>query len=259
MTPSFRISAIVPTWNRRRPLAAALKSAFAQTLPLHELIVVDDGSSDGTWEDLTAIPGRVGATTVKVLRQKNAGVSAARNAGLALATGEFVAFLDSDDAWHPGKSERQIEVFRADPGLALVGCAADILVLRGGAGVRRIGERRLLLRNYFVTPGVMLRRSVALDLGGFAEDMARCEDYDLWLRVAAGHRCALLNEVLVGCREGKRSFGHDGLSADLWALWQAELDTYRRWRARGGPAGVFVMAAGVSSARALRRWVMKIV
>jgi glycosyltransferase involved in cell wall biosynthesis len=228
------VSAVLPTHNRRGPLADAVASALSQTWPLHELIVVDDGSSDGSWEYLQQLAGQVGAPRIVIHRQVRAGPSAARNAGIRLASGRFIAFLDSDDLWHPEKTARQLDVFDEQPDLALLGCVAQGMNVFSGRRVVAIGVNQLLYRNYLLTPGVLARREVLIAAGGFAEDMTRCEDYELWLRIAAGHRCALLNEVLVTCGGGKRPFGESGLSADLWAMQRGELEALRRWHAGGG-------------------------
>jgi len=225
------VSCIIPTYNRRDWLVEAIASVRGQTAPVAEVVVVDDGSSDGTQETLDTLRGSAADAPLVVLRQDNRGPAAARNAGLRIATGDLVAFLDDDDVWLPQKMARQLAVLMRDPGLALLGCATDTLSLPGGPRVFPVGERRLLFRNWFLTPGVVARRDVLVALGGFPEDMRVCEDYALWLRVAARHRCAFLNEVLVECGHGKPGFGDSGLSADLAALHAGECEAIRRWRA----------------------------
>ncbi|TAK85442.1 MAG: glycosyltransferase family 2 protein [Betaproteobacteria bacterium] len=251
MTPT--VSAVIPTYNRRRELAAAIASALCQTHRLHEIIVIDDGSTDGTWDDLQALAASERSTRVLVRRQENAGPSAARNSALRLASGEFIAFLDSDDVWHENKTARQLAVFSAQPDHAMVGCVAEEMNVFPGQRIVPIDTGRLLFRNYFLTPGVIVRREVLASVGGFAEDMSRCEDYDLWLRIAASHRCALLNEVLMSCGSGKRTFGHSGLSASLWDIQSGELQAFRRWRARGGAALKYRCALAISWLRFARR------
>jgi len=215
--------------------------------------VVDDGSTDGTWEALQALARATAAPRIVLHRQANAGPSAARNAGVRLATGELIAFLDSDDSWHPEKTGRQLALFDADPGLALAGCGADILRVFPGRRVVPVGIPELLFRNYFLTPGVMVKRAVLQSVGGFAEDMRRCEDYELWLRIASRHRCALLNEVLMDCGGGKAPFGESGLSADLWKVFAAEHEAFRRWRRGGGSAAGYAYAIAVLWLRFARR------
>jgi glycosyltransferase involved in cell wall biosynthesis len=252
-----RVSAIVPTYQRRRELERAVNSALRQTHPLHELIVIDDGSSDGTAQYLAEL-ARHGAPSGRIVvhTQSNRGPSAARNAGLRLARGDFIAFLDDDDSWHPEKTSRQLALFHSRPELALVGCVSAEMKVFARQAVVPIGTERLLRRNYLLTPGVMARRDVLVASGGFAEDMRYCEDYDLWLRIAGAHPCALLNEVLMVCGDGKPPFGDAGLSANLWAVQAGELEAFRRWRRRGGSALKHGAAQSLSWMRFLRRLVI---
>jgi glycosyltransferase involved in cell wall biosynthesis len=252
-TGARRVSAIIPTYNRRREISLAIASALRQTEPLHEIVVVDDGSTDGTWVDLSVLAQRTVAPRIVLHRQPNAGPSAARNAGARLASGDFIAFLDSDDTWHEEKTARQLALFDADPELALVGCVPRGMNVFPQKSIVPIGIDRLLFRNYFLTPGVMVRRQVLAAAGGFAEDMRRCEDYELWLRIASSHRCVLLNEALMSCGEGKRSFGESGLSADLWAMQAGELDAFRRWHKRGGSGARYFYALALCWLRFVRR------
>lgn len=118
-----RVSCVVPVFDGERYLAEALESVFAQTHPAAEVIVVDDGSTDGTAGVIRGFGDRVIAAS-----QRNAGPAAARNAGIARATGEFVSFLDSDDLWRPDRLERAIARFRARPELDFCVCHAENFV-----------------------------------------------------------------------------------------------------------------------------------
>jgi glycosyltransferase involved in cell wall biosynthesis len=248
------VSVVIPTFNRREQLALALNSVISQTVKLHEIVVVDDGSTDGTPEMLNEFVRLNPDMRILVIRQENRGPSSARNAGIKVATGDLVAFLDDDDTWHPEKMERQLAVLAARTDIFLLGCATDTLKLTGGSRVVDIGEWNLIFRNWFLTPGVVARRDVLIASGGFPEDMRHCEDYALWLRIASGHKCAFLNEVLVGCGHGKPTFGHSGLSADLDALHSGELDALARWGKERNP-GVAMSALTkiLASIRHLRR------
>ena len=116
------VSVIIPTYNRARLAAIAVESALAQTHPAIEVIVVDDGSTDDTPDKLAKFGGRI-----RVVRQANAGVGAARNAGMALARGAFIALLDSDDRWLPWKISAQAAAFRAVPALQLTWTDAAVI------------------------------------------------------------------------------------------------------------------------------------
>src|SRR5262245_37852496 len=111
----MNVSVIIPTYNSGPLVVEAVESVLRQTQPATEIIVVDDGSTDDTQERLAAYRDRI-----RCVRQSNARVAAARNTGLALASGEIVAFLDADDAWHPHKLERQLAVLREHPQIGLL-------------------------------------------------------------------------------------------------------------------------------------------
>ena len=110
-----KVSVVIPTYNRQRLVQDTIDSVLRQTFGDLELIVIDDGSTDDTRR---VLQDRYG-TRIRYVYQENQGESAARNHGIALAGGEYVAFVDSDDLWHPQKLERQVEVFEADPGIGL--------------------------------------------------------------------------------------------------------------------------------------------
>jgi hypothetical protein len=194
-----RVSVIVPCYNAERYLAPALDSALAQDAVPLEVLVADDGSSDGTPRVLARYAERV-----RILRQDHRGPSAARNACLRAARGEFVALLDADDRFRPGKLARQAAVLdsRPDIGLVYTGCHVidrDGTQLPHQGWSREEGDvrRRLLLGNLTHPVAVMLRRAPALEAGGFDESLQVNEDWDLFLRLALrGMRWACIDEPL---------------------------------------------------------------
>ena len=233
------VSVIIPTCNRRPRLQEAIASVLAQTSPADELIVIDDGSTDDTAAWMQALAANPSRPVVRYLRQDNAGPAAARNRGIAAAGGEWIALLDDDDVWLPTKLERQRAILSHRPGLDLLGVASD------------------LMRNRFTTSGVLLRRDAFNAVGGFREDMRCCEDYDLWLRIAARHGCAILDEALVSYGKDKRGFGDSGLTADLAALARGERQAVVNWqRWSGGPRIVAAVGLILCALRAGRRRIL---
>jgi glycosyltransferase involved in cell wall biosynthesis len=206
---------IIPTFNRAGCLAEAVDSVREQDYRDFELIVVDDGSTDGT----AGILARYGHT-VRVLRQENRGVSAARNRGIAAARGALIALLDSDDLWLPRKLSVQVAYFDRHP-RALI-CQTEEIWVRNG---RRVNPRRRhrkpegmifepSLELCLVSPSaVMARRELFAEVGLFDETLPACEDYDLWLRVARRHPFGLIETPLIVKRGGHP----DQLSA-AWGL-----------------------------------------
>lgn len=205
---------IIPTYNRRELVQRAIESALAQTRPVGEIIVVDDGSTDGTGEALRARYGE----RIRYHWQANAGVSAARNAGMALATGRYFALLDSDDLWRPEKTARQAAWLDAHPDFGMVLC--DVVRVDADGTPYDTFHRRevlredgwalrwLLLNPSLVPASVMFRREVFETCGGFDPALRTAEDIDFHLRVARRWRIGVVEAALV---EAMR--GHDGLSA----------------------------------------------
>jgi glycosyltransferase involved in cell wall biosynthesis len=199
-----RVSVIIPTYNRGWIIKEAIDSVLAQDYREFELIVVDDGSTDDTDDILNSYRG-----DIMVFRQENQGVSAARNRGLAEASGRFIAFLDSDDLWLPQKLFRQIEFFDKNPDAQI--CQTEETWIRKGVRVNpknrhkkpwgMIFEPSLAL--CLVSPSaVMIRRSLFEKVGGFDETLPACEDYDLWLRISCRYPVYLIETPLIIKRGG---------------------------------------------------------
>jgi len=198
------VTAVIPTHDRGWILAEAVDSVLAQDYPHLELIVVDDGSSDAT-EQLLAAYGK----RIRVIRQSNGGVSSARNRGIAAARGRYVAFLDSDDLWLPGKLSAQVAFFKACPEYRI--CQTEEIWIRRG---RRVNPRHRhkkpsgdifipSLALCLVSPSaVMGERALFEEMGGFDECLPACEDYDLWLRVASKYQIHLIDEAFIVKRGG---------------------------------------------------------
>lgn len=193
------VSVIIPTYNRAWSLNRAINSVLAQDYKPIELIVVDDDSTDATAEMLSSY-----GETLKVIRQKNSGVSAARNRGINESTGSLVAFLDSDDYWLPKKLSTQVDFFSSHPE-ALI-CQTEELWIKNN---RRINPKKHhrkpsgmifspSLHLCLISPSaVMIRKTLFEDVGLFDETLPACEDYDLWLRVTCRFPVFLINTPLI--------------------------------------------------------------
>ena len=201
-TPS--VSVVVPTYNYGKFLPRALDSALAQSLAPFEIIVVDDGSTDGTRDVLKRY-----RDSVHVVYQNNRGVSAARNAGFRLARGELVAFLDSDDVWHPNKLQQQIALLRRHPECGAIGCGVQVVDAEGqpirtvlfedAAGNASDRVCRIALRRSWVGgsgSGALIPAEVVRQVGGFDETLSAAEDWDMWLRIAAMYPVRNVREAL---------------------------------------------------------------
>jgi len=215
---SSGVAVIIPAYNSRRFLVEAITSVRAQSCPPAELVVVDDGSEDGSAELAEELE-------VRCLRRENGGPGAARNSGVAATSSPLIAFLDADDLFEPEKLARQAEHMASSD---CVACGGDAYVLREG----QIGQGRerkngpgsvpsqidlnLLIRgNPLICSSMMLRRSAFEEVGGFDEDrdLIATEDYDLWLRLLPLGQIDYLDEVMAVYRRGPWSLSDNLLFA----------------------------------------------
>jgi glycosyltransferase involved in cell wall biosynthesis len=198
------VSVIIPTYNRGWILKEAIDSVLSQDFDDFELIVVDDGSTDNTQDILDGY-----ARDITVIRQDNRGVSAARNAGIDSASGQFIAFLDSDDLWLPGKLSLQVDFFNSNPE-ALI-CQTEEIWIKNGKRVNPKKHHKkfsgMIFRHSLplciVSPSaVMLKKSLLDKTGVFDESFPACEDYDLWLRISCKYPVFLIDTPLIIKRGG---------------------------------------------------------
>ncbi|NQU10571.1 glycosyltransferase family 2 protein [bacterium] len=202
---SCHISAIIPTYNYGRFVGLAVDSALAQTAPALEVIVVDDGSTDDTRERLQTYGDRI-----RYVYQQNRGLSAARNTGIREARGDWVALLDSDDVWAPGKLATQATVVAQCPAAVLVATERyhfsdqpPAQPAPGGESPpswRAITFAELLEAPLFAPSSVMIRRECFAAAGMFDESLRAVEDLDMWLRLAARHPVVRVEAPLTGVR-----------------------------------------------------------
>jgi len=207
-----RVSVIIPTYNRAEKVIRSISSVLNQTFSDFEVIIVDDGSADGTEKAVARLKGPI----KYLVHSANLGVSAARNIGIKHSNAPFIAFLDSDDHWLPEKLKVQMEFFETNS--QMIACQTEEIWIRNGRRVNPKKKHLKLSGDIFapslklclVSPSaVMLKRSVLDEIGLFDESLLACEDYDLWLRIACRHPVHLIDQPLI-IKEG----GHpDQLSA----------------------------------------------
>lgn len=220
------VSIVLPSHNRERYLREAVESVLRQTYRHWELVVVDDGSTDGTAAYLS---GLADARLRVVSRRSCGGAARARNEGLRAASGSHVAFLDSDDLWMPGKLRRQITDL-----LAKRGCRwsytyfqridGEGCEIRLPPGKRRhasqgwIFEDLLRVVAWVATPTVIAERGFLEEAGGFDERLEYCEDFDLWIRLARRSPVALVPEPLAAVRvhDGNRGRANEAVVRASW-------------------------------------------
>ncbi len=201
-----KISVVIPTYNYADFITEAIESVLAQTFPIFEIIVVDDGSSDNTEEVIKQFGDKV-----RYIKQTNSGVCAARNNGVKNAGGDFIAFLDADDAWLPEKIERQIAKFDEDDQVGLVHCRMREFDSETGETVRLhlegeegwVADELLLFEKPVVIGcggSIVVSRQAFETVGGFDTNLKVGEDWDFCYRVARKFKVGFIREILVAYR-----------------------------------------------------------
>ena len=195
----MKISVIIPTYNRKHTLQRAIDSVLSQTFKPYEIIIVDDGSKDGTKEWLLQ-----NYPSVQYIHQPNNGVSSARNKGIQISQGSWIALLDSDDEWMPEKLEYQSRFLEVNRDSSF--CHTNEIWIRNGVRVNQMKKHKKYGGDIFkhcldicrISPSSsIINKDVFEEVGAFDESLTVCEDYDLWLRVTAKFNILFLDEPLI--------------------------------------------------------------
>jgi len=215
------VSVIIPAYNSADYIEEALESVFKQTFQDFEILVIDDGSTDDTGAILEKYKDRI-----EYCFQENGGPASARNQGIRMARGEYIAFLDADDIWLATKLEKQIALFRQRQNLGMVitgSCSFDKKGIYGFSTKKReylmIGDiaRNIFLRSGVGTPTVMVRKKVFDKVGLFEENIRYGEDDNLWIRIASHYDVELIDEALIRVRNhpGRMTANQTALLEDV--------------------------------------------
>jgi glycosyltransferase involved in cell wall biosynthesis len=221
------VSVILPVYNRESTVASAIRSVLAQTWAPLELIVVDDGSTDGTRDVLDSF-----GSQITVIDHPHAGPYVARNRGLRHAQGELIAFIDSDDVWLPDRLALQMPLMqRPEVGLVF----GDVVHVRPGRERKRVTSfqvapprrgrvaAQFAWCNFVPTSTVLVRRSCLDEAGGFAEDVALSCDYLMWFRIALRHELDFVDRIVA-----EYTLSADSISADLGRSIEARMQLFSR-------------------------------
>ena len=227
---NIEISVIIPTYNRRELIVDAINSVINQTYYqyIKEIIVIDDGGTDNT--DIL-LRDTFNDPKLKYYWKQNGGVSTARNYGVNISEGNWIALLDSDDEWTPDKIELQICAIREHPEIDAIGTGNDNKKLR--IGLKNIDELYqikyydLFLKFFPTTPSVMIKKSVFDEIGGFNESQRYCEDNAFFLELAYSYNFYYLPKSLVRFGHGKADYGESGLSANMKEMQKGALQNLK--------------------------------
>jgi glycosyltransferase involved in cell wall biosynthesis len=210
-----KVSVIIPNYNYGRYLRQAVESALNQTLRPHEIIVVDDGSTDESRDIL-----REFGDSVIVIEQSNKGVAAARNNASAIATGNFLAFIDADDFWHASKLEKQMQVFQSDAEIGFVHCGSTY-VDENGAILKEyvtgeqgwVADSLLKFHEVVIANTIVVERKLFAKIGGYdtTRELHPSEDWDLCYRLARESKLGFVREPLLFYRQHGRG-GHENIA-----------------------------------------------
>jgi len=212
----MKISVVIPTYNRKHTLPRALDSVLAQSYKPFEIIVIDDGSSDGTidmikskYPSIKLLESLKPSKSLKGYSPK--GVSVARNVGIEQSKGDWIALLDSDDEWVPDKLIKQVQLLKKNEGSVF--CHTNEIWIRNGIRVNQHKKHQKYGGYIFkecldicrISPSsVLIHKSIFEDIGLFDESLKVCEDYDLWLRITSNYPVLFLDEFLI-----KKYGGHE--------------------------------------------------
>lgn len=226
-----KISIVVPCYNCSQTIEECIDSAINQTYPSYEILLINDGSSDNTLEKLYSIQKRYidNPIIIKVFTQENQGPSKARNKGIQEATGDWIAFLDSDDIWYPFKNEMQMGLLRDNPKATLLGGEK-------GSLIKEYHDEKLKLttvyflkncfKNYFLTSSTMVNSDIAKGYN-FNILQKHSEDYRFFLEILADNHFGLhIGKPLSKSIENKRDYGVSGLSGNIYKMEKGELSNF---------------------------------
>ncbi|NVH52664.1 glycosyltransferase family 2 protein [Photobacterium damselae subsp. damselae] len=217
----MKISVVIPAYNSSSTIIKSISSVQNQKLIDStdlEIIIVNDGSTDNT-EYLVREYISNNSGNIVIINKDNGGVSSARNLGIRESTGEWIAFLDSDDEWLPNKLQKQIDIIKSTSGVNFIGCARNGEVLSIlGRKIETLYEASfhdLLVKMFPQTSTALVRKDILNTVGYYNETMTHSEDGELWLRICSKGGFYYLPDSLVLTGNGKENFGESGLSSNL--------------------------------------------
>jgi len=219
----MKTSVIIPVYNSSKTIVRALESVVNQNMKVYEVIIINDGSSDNSDEVINKVILNNPLFNMVLINKINGGVSSARNAGLRIAQGDFIAFLDSDDEWLPNKLELQFHFFSERKDYSFIGG----LISKPNKKIKEmfieIKLSQLINKNYFQPSTVIFKKEIIEKIGYFDETQKYAEEGNYFMRVANSFKCGLINQQIVIFDNGKEGFGESGLSANLKEMEMGEL------------------------------------
>jgi glycosyltransferase involved in cell wall biosynthesis len=252
-----RVSVVIPCYNVEKTIDRAVASVAAQSTIPDEVLCVDDGSTDSTGMRLQALQSRFECLNIQIITSADQrGAARARNTGWNVAKGDYIAFLDADDTWHPNKLFLQIGFMNSVDDAVITGhrvgspCSESSDVASTQASFQALTYRQILLSNRLLTPSVVIRNTTS---HRFDESMVRCEDYLLWCQMLATGCKAFWSPASLASVY-KHFYGEGGLSGNILSMAKWEVIMYTRLSQSGFISkGVFAALSVWLSAKVIRR------
>lgn len=255
-----KVSVVIPCYNCGDTISTCVKSVMHQSYPVLEIILINDGSTDTTSQKLTEIQEKYkeNKVTLRVFEQENQGPSVARNKGIAQASGDWVAFLDSDDYWFNDTIELLVKWTQV---------YAEAALVSGGKGLRKyttseekikvIRFRSLCFKNYFLTSSTMVKAHIAKNYQ-FNIRQKHSEDYRFFLDILSDNNYGIRIDRSLSCSVfNKRDYGESGLSQNIWKMEKGELSNFKHLYNCGKLSYMeYVGIALFSILKYLRRWII---
>ncbi|MCK5096853.1 MAG: glycosyltransferase [Desulfobacteraceae bacterium] len=214
------VSVVIPTYNRKDIISRAIESVRNQTYKNYEIIIVDDGSTDGTVDYIKNHYNN----KIHCISQENQGASSARNKGISEAKGKYIAFLDSDDEWVDSKLTTQVAFLEENPEIALL-CGRtyrsdNIKKVNSPLAQKITGNLFTILysHSFVSTPTVIVKKDVLDQVGAFDLNYKSAEDFDLWLKITHDYQCAFLPDLVAIVNRGKDNLSTDKITLHIHAL-----------------------------------------
>ena len=228
------ISIIIPMYNSERTIERALNSVLNQTYKeQYEIIIINDGSTDSSLEIVENYRKNLSEKNIEIIivNKKNGGVATARNAGLKVAKGEYIALLDSDDEWLKNKIEIQLRYFQKEDiellGTTLNGIKYKRFFFKKFDYLTNITLINLMFKNFFQPSTVVFKKNILEEIGAFPNDQRYAEEGNFFMKIAKRGKAYLINEPLLNFGDMKPGFGHSGLSGNIEKMQEGEIRNFK--------------------------------
>jgi glycosyltransferase involved in cell wall biosynthesis len=261
---SANTSVVIPMYNSQTTIETCIKSALNQTYDcIKEIIVIDDGSTDNGYEIVKKLA--IDEPRIILVKQENGGAASARNAGLRLATGEYIAFLDSDDKWLPDKLSIQMKFLLQHPDVYMLGGRYGTEKLSGSFFMKpektmRINIKQQVLKNFFQPSTVIFRREILDKVGYFDEKMRYAEEGYFFNKITAYYNSTYMTTSFAESILGKKRWGDSGLSGNIVKMEMGELHNITEaYRSKFISFKLFLFAYAFSIIKFCRRYIISVI